>query len=46
MIHITIFIGRRLDIGSFGWWPSTMKGLLWFRGGGYMIVGTLSNIVA
>src|SRR4051812_22842528 len=24
----------------------TTNGLLWFRGGGYMIVGTLSNIVS
>src|ERR1041385_7537183 len=46
MIHITMFINRRLDIGSLGWWLTTTKGLLGIRCGGYLILGTLSNIVA
>ena len=45
MIHKTMFIRARLDIGGFGWWLTTTKGLLGIRNGGYMILGTLSNIV-
>src|SRR3954468_5398923 len=46
MVQPSMFLNRSVNFGSFGLWLTTKKGLLWIRSGGYMILGTLSKIMA
>src|SRR4051812_12971187 len=46
MVQPSMFLKRSVKFGGFGLWLTMKKGLLWIRNSGYMILGTLSNIMA